>query len=282
MADWLDFLTGVGSLFADKDKTSSKTSENSSLTSEQAVTGSTTSKTNQTGTTTSTGTMAGTTSDSTSNFSKPVMDALNAAVTKAIGSGAQGQVTSALQGRLTQLQKDAAKPAFDVGGFVNGVVGAATANTKMDLESRVNGMLSEVGGSEGGNSMAALLGNRLRNDANAALAGVKADATAQGEAIRLQQQESLTSQIGAIAGDIGVQLDSLLGQAKGGTQTSTGKTNQTSTEKGTAKTTTDQKGTEVGVTQVKQQKTGSTQTKTKKGDLFSRIMSGLQDSNLNA
>jgi len=123
---------------------------------------------------------------------------------------------------LNQVKQMAAAPEFDVSGYVNGIAAAAGAATQGDLESRINSILSATGSSETGNSMSALLGNRLRNDATATLAGIVSQATAQGEQIKEQQQASLTEQIGGLANDLSAHLTNLLQAGAGARQETTG------------------------------------------------------------
>lgn len=339
MASVLGFLTGVGSLFAgdkdDKSKTSTNEMKNTTAeqaassqstqsqvgTSAQTQTGTQVGTSTQTGSQTSTGTQTSATQGvvkdtqtsqmqgTTSLFDSRVMDTLNQQILGQLGT-APGVASDALTGRLSQVVAQAGQPEFDVNRYVSGIADAATAATQSDLESRINSTLSSVGASETGNSMAALLGNRMRNDASASLAGTISNAYAQGEQIRAAQQESLTQQIGALSGDIGNQLTALLDAAKGGVQAttergtttgtqtssttgtvkSTDKTTSTATSKdkttSTAKTKSTEKlktrASEVGLTQGTSQTKSKTDSKTKKGDLFTNILDKLQTSNLAA
>lgn len=306
---FFSFLTGVGSLFADPNKKESKSSTSTNQDIEQAVTGKTDQTSSITGTTTGntnttqtntssqTGTSTGTSTSSatgkTTNYSADVMASLDSMLKQQMAAGGVTASTDALKGRLDQVKAMAANE-FDVEGYVSGITSAAAAATNSDLEDRINTTLSAVGGSETGNSMAALLGNRMRNDAAANLAGVASSAYAQGEAIRDQQRTSVTAQMSQLAGDMNASLTALLGAAKGGTQTTTesGKTTQQQSDKtaGTSKTgtKTDSKQTEkqtgktstseTGVTQTKSKTDSKTSSKSKKGDLFSNIIGKLTDS----
>lgn len=308
----LSFLTGVGSLFG-SNGSKEKTVSNSSL--EQAVSGTTQSTGTQSGTTTAqqsesqtgstqsaqqtstnqstTGVSTGTQTGTTSNYSAAVLSDLDKLLRTSLNSGNVQDANVALGDRLAQVQSLAAQPAFDVNAYVSGITKAAAAASQGDVESRVNGMLSATGGSESGNSMAALLGNRIRSDAQASLAGTVASATAQGQQLQQAQQESLSSQILSLSGGVTGVLNDLLGAAKGGQTSSTAASTQTDNTVGTSTTnakdnttTTAKKDTtgktteeiktsqtvdEAGVTQ--QNSTTATKKKKTDKDLFSSIAS---------
>lgn len=248
----LGFVTGAASLFGGGGGGSSQTGNSStSMNQDQASkaseaktgtasssasssgTSNTSGSTSQTGTTS--GNEASTTTGTTTNYSSQVLASLDAILSQQLGDGTAGTgnvsgVNSALQERLKQVQELAAKPAFDIEGYVGGITQAAQVASQSELDSRINGMLSSTGASEGGNSMAALLGNKLRNETAASLAGVKANATAQGQQIQQAEQANLTTQISGLSSDIMGNLNSLLAAAKGGTQTSTGAANTVSNQ----------------------------------------------------
>ena len=93
---------------------------------------------------------------------------------------------TALIGSVTQ----GAQTPFDVDKFVDGIMTQATNTVGNELEIAKNLTESEVGASQGSNSMLALLGNKLATDAAAQLAGIEADATARGVEIAEGQQQS--------------------------------------------------------------------------------------------
>lgn len=285
----INFLTGVTSLFGgssgDKSKTNTTTNTNTNtagsldqLSSENKSGKSTTQgvesqKSVQTGRTTGAttdtthGVVTGATSQTgksdtaqaqtTTMYSSDILAQLDAALNAGLTSGGNEAGTDALMGRIQQVQQLAAAPAFNVEDYVGGIAASAEVATQGDLESRINNILSATGSSETGNSMSALLGSRLRNDAAANLAGIVSQATAQGEQIRDQQQQSLSDQIGGLANDLSSHLTNLLQVASGATQATTGQTStvdsaqqqqqQTSdtTEHGTSNTNTVQRGTTV-------------------------------------
>lgn len=93
------------------------------------------------------------------------------------------------------IQSASSAPKFDVDSYVNGVMSSATARATGELESNINKTADAAGGSESGNSMVALLGNRLRNDTNASLAGINAEATATGTRLAAETETSRTQNI---------------------------------------------------------------------------------------
>lgn len=303
----MSFLTGVGSLFGSSgdSKTSGSGSQVVNSSQEQAVTGNQTTngsvKTiqNSTGTSNTTGTQQSqtvgkentNTTGQTTNYSSDVLASLDSLLTSQLGSGAPQKATDVLSGRLDQLKASAAAPAFDVDQYVSGIAAGAKAGIQNDLDSQINSILSATGSSEGGNSMSALLGAKLRNDASANLAGITSQARAQGEQIKIGQQESITGQIGSVTNDLSNQLAQLLASAKGGQQNTTGTANTTSNQNTTGtstsqtKETTQTRGLEQEKSSVDQtgitQTTGKQTTNTKgsstegKGNLFDNILEKL-------
>ncbi len=326
----LSFLTGVSSLFTGGDKTRTTTDGSESMTGEQAVVGDSTSTSNSTTNNRSvtdtkstqksyqrndtwgqsnTNTKQNTVGESNTsksgvqqNLSDETYAGLEGLLANSFASGATQQAQGSIQDRLAQITSRAGRE-FDVDAFVSGVSRAAASQTQMDLESRINTMLSDAGGSETGNSMAALLGNRVRNDAAATFAGVVSEATMAGEQMRTAQEESTTNQIGQLSGDISNSLTALLDASKGAisqyqdnentkyneeqntsqsthykegsvtTGTTTTNTKQdTKTVQNTKDTT---KTTETGLTQVKSDKDTKSKTKTKEGDLFTNLVKNL-------
>lgn len=147
-----------------------------------------TSNQNMTGGTTSTGSEQQ--SQTSLGFSEELMGELNALLGATIQGG--GGITAgqqALQNRLNAVQGNG----FDVDDFVSGVMKSATQTAKGALESGINGIESSIGGSTSGNSMAALLANRMRNEAASNLAGIESQARATGAGIRAQESTELTN-----------------------------------------------------------------------------------------
>lgn len=158
-----------------QDGTTSQTSAQSgtsSTTGSQTTSGSTTGS--QTGATTGLSSTTGqqTTTGKASTFSDTILAALESAT---LGGLSKAGVVAGP--RADSL-------AFDPTSFVEGGMRAATAGVQADLESGINSLFDSVGGTSGGNSMAALLANRMRGDASASLAGTRAKLEGEGQGIQ--------------------------------------------------------------------------------------------------
>ena len=301
----MSFLGGAASLFGGSSGSKSTGVQSSTTKAEQAATGSetktgtatqnqsstgtstTNGKTTQTGT--STGKESSSTTGTTTNYSSDVLAALDSMLLQQLGAGgAGGNANSALTDRLKQVQALAAQPGFDVAGYAKSVTDASAVAGQNDLDSRINGILSATGSSEGGNSMSALLGAKLRGEEATRLAGVNAQATMAGQQLADAQQVNITNQIGSLTGDINNQLANLLNAAKGGAQattgTATGTSSQTQSQTGTTNQTTNE-SLKTDTTQKESQQTDqtgltqsnsatNTKTKAKEGekDLFNTIL----------
>jgi hypothetical protein len=158
--------------------------------------------TSQTGTNKTTGTQTGQSTQTTSAFSASTLGAIEKAVGDLFGK----------VGGTTPIS------AFDKEAFISNTVGKAASDIGAGLESNVNQLITNLGGTAGTNSMGALLTNRLRNDAAAEVAGVRATTTAQAEEIA--RSNALAGS--QIAGQDQGFLGQLLGALKGGVTTTTG------------------------------------------------------------
>ncbi len=264
----LGFITGVGSIIGGLSSGKSKSSTSTSGTSTDVSTGlsningtlttvgtqtgsqTQTGSEKQTGTTTTKGSSTSqvsgsdsqnvTSGSTTTNYSSDVLASLDSLLKSQLAGGSMQESGDALKGRLDQIMQIAGQPEFDVNQYVSGIAAQATAATQNDLDSRINTILSASGGSETGNSMNALLGNRLRNDAAANLSGIISGAAAQGQQIKQQQQESITGQITNLAAGLGQNITSLLGASAGAQQSTTGNQNTTGTSTQTGSETTSQ------------------------------------------
>lgn len=174
------------------------------------------------GTSQTTGTTTGQTTQTTSAFSDSTLGAIEKAVGDLFGSvGGKSPIS-----------------AFDAGSFIDSGVTAAQSDINAGLESNINQLITNTGGTAGTNSMTALLSNRLRNDAAAEVAGVRANLTSQAEEI---QRNNALADNTITATDQGF-LGQLLGALKGGTVTTTGtesqqtSQNQQTQQEGTGRT----------------------------------------------
>jgi hypothetical protein len=101
---------------------------------------------------------------------------------------------------------------FDPNSFVSGIVGQARTRGEQQLQETNAARESVIGGTAATNSMAALLAARGRNDLDANLAGIEAQARAQAEGIRNQNLQAGVAAQGGLA-DIASNLGNVL---KGG------------------------------------------------------------------
>ena len=173
-----------------------------------------------------------TTDASTQDLSPELLKSLESLFTGQVGGTGFSDATSAINNRLGQLTAQAAQPQFDVSGFAKGVTDQATAAAGLDLESTINGILSQSGISEGGGSMNALLANKLRNQTAANLAGVNAQATATGEGIRQSQQQGLTQGISTLGTNLAGSILDLIKSTRGASNTGTSKSVEDTKGKG--------------------------------------------------
>lgn len=164
--------------------------------------------------------------DSTTNTKASAQD-LSPELLKSLESLFQSQVTGpgfgqsqdAISARLAQLSTQAQQPQFDVASFSKGVTDQAASAANLDLESNINAILSNSGGSETGNSMNSLLANKLRNQTAANLAGINQQATATGEQIRQGQQGQITAGIQGLSSTLSNAILELIKSTRGASNT---------------------------------------------------------------
>lgn len=175
------------------------------------------------------------TNASSQDLSPELLKSLEGLFQGQVGGTGFSDSTAAVGGRLKQLVDQSKQPQFDVAGFAKGITDAATSGAQIDLESGINGMLSKSGITESGNSMGALLANKLRNQTAATLGGVAAQATATGEGIRQSQQNEITSGINTSSQTILQSILNLISGTRGadttGTSTTDSKTSGTQSSK---------------------------------------------------
>ena len=154
-----------------------------------------------------------------------------------------GGITDANIASLSNMIADST--GFNTEAMVANVVSAARNRGEQDLQERNAVIQSAVGGTDTSNSMAALLAQRGRNDLEANIAGVTAQAIAQAEGIRNQNLTAAAGAQGAIA-DQAAALGSVLRGAVTTVDNQTltdqlsqllGSQNQTGTQTGTTSTT---------------------------------------------
>lgn len=257
-----------------KSKTSgsSSTDVNKTEATNQTQTGtqSTQGSTATTGTSTTQATQSGSTTGATSNqqattgsqtqqqqttqFSAPVLGALESTVQSLLGTLPGTPMTQA--------------GSFDHQAFVSQGVEAAQAQTQGELENSLNSIFDTVGGRDDQNSMATLLANRARGDAAASVAGVRSQLEGQAQNIDSQRFQNNLAGVGQQEGFLSQVLAALKGgqsNTTAATQTAeqtAGGTQQvgTSTQTGTSSTSTAQNEIVNQITQLLQNLTGTTTT----------------------
>lgn len=176
-----------------------------------------------------------TTKASSQDLSPELLKSLEGLFKGQVGGEGFADSTEAVGGRLKQLVDQSKAPAFDVTGFAKGITDAAVSGAQIDLESGINGMLSRSGITESGNSMGALLANKLRNQTAATIGGISAQANATGEQIRQSQQGQITEGINSSSQTILSSLLELISRTRGanttGTSTTDSKTSGTQSSK---------------------------------------------------
>jgi hypothetical protein len=143
--------------------------------------------------------------------------------------------TGALRGQLKTLQENTANP-FNVEDFVNGIMTQANNTINNQASEAINLGESDIGGTQGNNSMSALLANKIAIDSASQLAGIKADATARGEEIARQESQLGIEGTVALTGQMNKGLTDFLALLRGAKT----KQNQKTTEhtQGTSTSTT--------------------------------------------
>lgn len=209
-----------GSGTSNIDKTTDLSGKQQSATTSQGTTNTTqtgTTNTSQTGKTSGLTTQDNTTQGSgtsqqtgtTTTLGADVQSALSDRVKALLGSGvsdaAMAQLNEAILGRN----------GFNVDQFVTQQVTAARNRGEQTLQEQNSAIASNVGGTAGTNSMAALLAQRGRNDLEASIAGIESNARATGEKI---SNENLSTSTAAAQG-VNNMAAGLLDALKGATST---------------------------------------------------------------
>lgn len=180
----------------------------------------------QTGTTTNTGTtttqQSGSTTGQTANqqattgeqqtqqqttqFSAPVLSALESSTQALLGS---------IPGTPQKLDTG-----FNAQDFISKGVEAAKSQVTDQLDTSLNSIFDTVGGRDNQNSMATLLATKARSQAGASLAGTEANLEAQANDI---QRQNFQANVGAEQSHNQI-IDAVLGALKGGSSSTTGAT----------------------------------------------------------
>lgn len=116
-----------------------------------------------------------------SSFSEQILSQLEAALSRNLGTYGGSNASETANAKVGN---------FDSEKYIADTVNAARTRTDSSLEESLGSLFSNVGGTGSTNSAAALLQGRMVNDANASIAGVQAEATA--NAAKIQQQNAST------------------------------------------------------------------------------------------
>lgn len=189
-----------------------------------------------------------------SQFGAGMLDSL-----KALFAGSGESFGAGMDGQAKSLNASLAGLNFSAADYAKAATDAARVDIGDSLDSSLNGLMGATGGSAGGNTMVALLSNKLRTAAEAKIAGIGNEALAQGNAI---VNNNVASASGAANASM-APLMTLAGLIKGG------ETTQTGTTAGTAATSQSSAGT---TAQQTDEKTSTMQTQlTQLLDLVSQL-----------
>ena len=177
----------------------------------QSGTSTTSGATSQTGTQnqSTTGTETGRQTGTTTTLGADVQQALSDRVQAILSSGLTDSNLTSLSNQI------AGRTSFDPNAAVAAITGQARNRGEQTLQEQNSAYAARVGGTPDTNSMAALLAQRGRNDLEANVAGVEADARMKMEGVANQNLSTAAGASGAMA-DFATQLGGLL---KGGTTT---------------------------------------------------------------
>jgi hypothetical protein len=173
--------------------------------SQQATTGAT----SQTQDSLTSGSTTGRTTGTTTTLGGDVQDALADRIKSILSGGVTDENISKLSSQIS------GRSDFDEAAFVSGIVGQARNRGEQLLQEQNSAFGSNVGGVASTNSMAALMAQRGRNDLDANLAGIEAQAAATAAGINNQ---NIQTSVSAQTGMAGI-AQALATALKGGTTT---------------------------------------------------------------
>lgn len=183
--------------------------------------------TSSTGTQTQTGSSLNTSTNSQSQTGSQAQTGTTTTLDSSVSAALADRVKAILGGGVTDKNLNALSDqiagrasTFNPAAYVADTVAAAKNSGEQQLQEMNSKYASNIGGTAGTNSMAALLAQRGANDLNASLAGIRAQATATAEDIANKNLTTATGVQGSLA-DIAAGLTS---QLKGATTTTDVKT----------------------------------------------------------
>ncbi len=272
---------GLGLSFgANKTKTNETTNENKTTVGQQSGTEGTnsTNTSNTTGTTNTSGTTTGTQQQNQQNSQSGTTTNQNQSTGSqtSFSSGTAGSIENSINQLLGGISGDKSTigaavdklGAFDPTQFINDTVAGASQGINDNLHTQVGALFDNIGGTANSNSAAALLQGSLQNNADSAIAGVRANATGQAAQI---QQGNLAGITSALSSTTGL-APALINALKGGNVT----TNQTDLAKQIADLTNSTTGVNTSTEQTQQQQEQSQQTIQTLTQLITQLMNTTQ------
>lgn len=192
--------------------TTGKTTGTESTTSNQVNTSTGSTSTSNVDSSKSTGTTQQQQTGKTSSLGAGVISGAESGIEQLLGQVLGGD-RDAIMGGVKSLQD------FDIGSFVDNIMGGATQRIDRQLQGSTNSLANQVGGTAGENSNVAILTQQLAGDAAGQLAGIRGDAMAQGNQIQQGNLQSIAGALGTVGSSL---LTDLINSIKGGNVTTEG------------------------------------------------------------
>lgn len=255
---------GIGLSFGKKKSTEIRdTSINKMETGLQNTNQTTTGKTTGSETTTSSQTNTSTGSTTTTNRDDTRSNAQTTQTQTGRTSSLSAGLVSGIEGGISQLLGDvlgsdraatmsslAGLQDFDIGSFVDGIMGDATQRINRNLQGSTNSLASQVGGTAGENSNVALLTQQLAGDAAGQLAGIRSQAVGQGQDILRGNAQTIAQTLGITGANLLPQLiDSIKGGQVTTEGTAVGSETRANTGQSSSQTAANESSTQTGSTQ---------------------------------
>lgn len=255
---------GIGLSFGKKKSTETRdTSINKTETGLQNTNQTTTGKTTGSETTTSNQTNTSTGNTTTTNRDDTRSNAQTTQTQTGRTSNLSAGLVSGIEGGISSLLSDvlgsdraatmsslAGLQDFDIGSFVDGIMGDATQRINRNLQGSVNSLASQVGGTAGENSNVAILTQQLAGDAAGQLAGIRSQAVGQGQDILRGNAQTIAQTLGITGANLLPQLiDSIKGGQVTTEGTAVGSETRANTGQSSSQTAANESSTQTGSTQ---------------------------------
>lgn len=179
----------------------------------------------------------------TSNLSAGLVSGIEGGISSLLGD-VLGSDRAAIAGGISQLQD------FDITGFVNDIMTGAERRINRNLESTVNTLGNQIGGTAGENSNMALLQSELVSDAASQISGIRRDTVAQGNEIQRGNLATIAQTLGITGANLLPQLiDSIKGGQVTTEGTAVGSETRANTGQSSSQTAANESSTQTGSTQ---------------------------------